>query len=416
MTIATTPAADPVVPVPDPRPAEVAPPGRARRTLRDTAVDVAAIVVSLAGGAVVLGVALEAGATSDVVLALEVAVLLPASLVLWWRRRFPIALAVALWVAGTYLESVQLPASIAVFTVAVHRGARATAVVVGVGVASAVGFALLRPGAGFSWWGAMTAQAVVLLALAGWGTAVRHRRALLVSWRERAQRAEAEQDLRVAQARQLERTRIAREMHDVLAHRISLISMHAGALEYRTDATPAQVTTAAGVVRATAHQALEDLREVLGVLRSSDLPATGSGAGDGSTAVEPPQPSLADLTALVEDSRRAGARVDVEVRARLELVPAQLGRTAYRIAQEGLTNARKHAPGARVQLHVAGSPGGELEVRVVNPRGRGATAVPGSGTGLVGLSERVVIAGGRLAHGWRDERFELQAVLPWPAR
>ena len=96
---------------------------------------------------------------------------------------------------------------------------------------------------------------------------VRARRQLVVSLRDRAERAEAEQQLRVEQARQAERARIAREMHDVLAHRISLLSLHAGALEFRPDAPPEEVARAAGVIRASAHEALEDLREVIGVLR-----------------------------------------------------------------------------------------------------------------------------------------------------
>ena len=112
---------------------------------------------------------------------------------------------------------------------------------------------------------------------------VRARRQLVLSLRERADRAEAEQQLHVEQARQQERARIAREMHDVLAHRISLLSMHAGALEFRPDAPPEEVARAAGIVRASAHQALQDLREVIGVLREE--PAVNGGP-------ERPQPTL----------------------------------------------------------------------------------------------------------------------------
>ena len=168
-----------------------------------------------------------------------------------------------------------------------------------------------------------------------WGMFVRARRQLVLSLRDRAERAEAEQQLRVEQARQQERTRIAREMHDVLAHRISLLSLHAGALEFRPDAAPDEVARAAGVIRASAHEALEDLREVIGVLR------------DGSEAGEPerPQPTLADLPALVDESRAGRACACARGPARRRRGrPAGTGRSAYRIVQEGLTNARKHAP------------------------------------------------------------------------
>ena len=103
----------------------------------------------------------------------------------------------------------------------------------------------------------------------GWGLFVRARRELVFSLRERAARLEAEQRLRVEQAREAERRRIAREMHDVLAHRVSLLTLHAGALEFRPDASPEEVAEAAGVIRATAHAALEELRRVIGVLREA---------------------------------------------------------------------------------------------------------------------------------------------------
>jgi signal transduction histidine kinase len=223
-------------------------------------------------------------------------------------------------------------------------------------------------------------------------------------------RAEREQQLRVQQARDLERTRIAREMHDVLAHRLSLLSMHAGALEFRPDAPPAEVAQAAGVVRASARQALEDLREVIGVLRDGT-------DGDAGTR---PLPTLGDLPALVEESRRAGVRVRAEYRVTdLAEVPLATGRTAYRVVQEGLTNVRKHAPGTVATVQVEGGPGLGLTVEVRNPPPAGtehAVPLPGAGTGLVGLLERISLSSGRLEHGWTaDGDFRLRATLPWPA-
>jgi signal transduction histidine kinase len=198
-------------------------------------------------------------------------------------------------------------------------------------------------------------------------------------------------------------------MHDVLAHRISLVSLHAGALEFRSDAPPDEVARAAGVIRESAHEALEDLRQVIGVLRESR---------DGAEP-DPPQPTLADLPGLLEESRGAGMHVASDCRVDdLGEVPDVVGRSAYRIVQEGLTNARKHAQGAAVGVRVRGSAGDGLMVEVVNPlpAGRGAGIIPGAGAGIVGLSERASLAGGRLEYGPTDAgEFRLSAWLPWAA-
>ena len=257
-------------------------------------------------------------------------------------------------------------------------------------------------------------NALLVLALTGgaiaWGMFVRARRQLVLSLRERADRAEAEQQLRVEQARQHERARIAREMHDVLAHRISLLSMHAGALEFRPDAPPEEIARAAGVVRASAHQALQDLREVIGVLREE--PPDGD--------PERPQPTLANLPGLLDESRQAGMHVSSECRVEdLDTVPAGVGRNAYRIVQEGLTNARKHAHGAAVDVTLDGAAGTGLTVEVRNRlalAGAASAQIPGTGSGLIGLAERTSLAGGSLEHGRTpDGDFELRAWLPWPA-
>src|SRR6185437_10717857 len=166
-----------------------------------------------------------------------------------------------------------------------------------------------------------------------------------------------------------------------------------------------------GVIRASAHAALEDLRDVIGVLRE------GPTAG----APEPPQPTLADIPALVEECQGAGMRVRCRLAVPDAALPAALGRAAYRIVQEGLTNARKHAPGAAVEVAIAARADGALVVEVVSRRpvgvaAPGPSALPGAGTGLVGLSERVELAGGELVHGPdATGDFVLRATLPWPA-
>ena len=191
----------------------------------------------------------------------------------------------------------------------------------------------------------------------GYGLYVRVRRELLLSLRERARRLESEQDLRVREARHAERTRIAREMHDVLAHRISLLSVHAGALEFNPSASAEEIARAAGVIRMSARAAQEELREVVGVLRDD---------GTDASSVPPPQPTLVEVPELVAESQRAGMDVTSRIDVDVDEVPPLIGRTAYRLVQEALTNARKHAPGQRVQITVAGSPGTELTVEVVN--------------------------------------------------
>ena len=239
-----------------------------------------------------------------------------------------------------------------------------------------------------------------------WGMFRRSRRQ---AQRERARRAEAEEQLRIEQIRHTERARIAREMHDVLAHRISLLSLHAGALEFRPDAPPEEVARAAAVIRASAHQALDDLRAVIGVLRE----------GTDGQAPQPPQQTLTALPGLLQESRAAGMRIHAEVRVPdLAAVPDTIGRHALRIIQEGLTNARKHATSAPVELRLDGAPGPGLAIEVRNPSpvlATGQSKIPGTGTGLLGLAERAALSGGRLEHGLDEHgHFRLRAWLPWP--
>jgi signal transduction histidine kinase len=321
-----------------------------------------------------------------------------------------VGLAVAFLPAGLFSIASAGSGVILLFTVVVHRKFAVTAAMTALALPINAGFIVIRPERGvgyveaFAWSTALTVIVVL------WGMVVRSRRQLVVSLRDRAERAESEQHLRVTQARALERTRIAREMHDVLAHRISLLSLHAGALEIRPGAAPAEVAGAAGVIRASAHQALLDLREVIGVLREP--------ADD--TEPERPQPTLLELPALADESRAAGVKVRLDVRIEgSDRMPAGTGRTAYRIVQEGLTNARKHAPGTAVRVSVGGAAGAGLTIEIRNPAPVGVPAVPaipGTGTGLIGLTERATLAGGKLTHGRTPEGdFALTAWLPWPA-
>ena len=243
--------------------------------------------------------------------------------------------------------------------------------------------------------GVLLLYTVVLVAI---GMYTGARRELIASMRAQVEQAEREQQLRVAQGQAAERQRIAREMHDVLAHRISLVSMYSGALAYRDDLNPGQTHEIAETIRENANLALTELRGVLGSLRGKD--------GDR------PQPTLADLPGLIADNRAAGLRIEFSGVTLKGLSPA-VGRHAYRIVQEGLTNARKHAPGTKVEVRLSGDPDSGLRIELRNPvNGRGA-AVPGGGYGLLGLAERTGLVGGWIEHGIRDEVFQLEAWMPW---
>ncbi|WP_406157643.1 histidine kinase [Streptomyces sp. NBC_01005] len=381
--------------------------GRARRTVRDWAVDLTAFLCAVAVGMVTVATIEADPTTPEGVLLADIVVGALACCALWVRRRWPFGVAVGL-VLVSAIEPVAAGAMlVALFGVAVHRPFRPVAAVGALALVLTPVQPYLRPDPGTSFVEATVIGALLPLLVISWGMAVRSRRQLVVTLRERAQRAEAEAGLRAEQAQRLAREAIAREMHDVLAHRLTLLSVHAGALEFRPDAPKAEVARAAGVIRDSAHEALQDLREIIGVLRSP-------GESDG----DRPQPTLATLDSLIDESRLAGMKVTLVNRVdEPSTAPAATGRTVYRIAQEGLTNARKHAPGTEVTVTVTGAPGEGLTVEVRNPAPTEPfERVPGSGQGLIGLTERATLAGGSLDHGPEpDGGFRVRASLPWPA-
>ncbi len=260
------------------------------------------------------------------------------------------------------------------------------------------------------------------------------RRLLIASLRERAERLEREQQLMAERAVAAERTRIAREMHDVVAHRVSLMVLHAGGLEV-SKAEPAVVQTAAQI-RDTGHEALTELREVLGVLRDDSE----------TEAPTVPQPVLSDLDRLVEGWRSAGMSVRYERMGSAHALPALQERTGYRVVQEALTNAAKHAPGGPVRVQLVyeqdelvvtvtnGPPaaykhdelGGDDAESGTDRQGNtvgdeeigdhdtaGEASAPVSGFGLAGLRERVQLARGTLdVSALPDGSWQVRAVLP----
>jgi signal transduction histidine kinase len=217
--------------------------------------------------------------------------------------------------------------------------------------------------------------------------------------REREQREAA---LREEVTRQEERSRIAHEMHDVLGHRLSLLSLQAGALEVTAAETAGD---AARTVRSTAKQSLEDLRQVIGVLRDGrDFQLHG------------PVPTLADLPTLIMETRQAGVPVNITVLLdQATAAPPQLGMAVYRVVQESLTNVLRHAPGAPAEVTVRGGPGAGVTLEIGNPLPAVPTRSPGSGSGLTGISERVTALGGKVNIGpTNNGAFVVQAWLPWP--
>lgn len=381
------------------------------RTGRDWSVDAAAFVIAVALGAILLRVSVDdtANRMTSGRVAIDAAFGALSCLSLWWRRRWPFGVALVCVLLGALSTSGTVAELLALSSLAVHRHVRPALLVAALFVPSAVVCSIWLGRT--TTWSVMLPTAALAAAATGWGMFVRARRQLLSTLRDRAERAEADQLLRTESARLAERTRIAREMHDVLAHRISLVALHAGALEVALDLPPAQVRESAALLRLTAHQALEELRDVIGVLREEP---------GQERAATVPQPTLADIPRLVEETRRAGAKVDFEMEVEVDDAagaPGPLGRDAYRIVQEALTNIGKHARGTHARVRVAGAPNRGLHVSVRNPSALGAHArppLPGSGTGLLGLQERVTLANGVLVHGPdASGDFVVEADLPW---
>ncbi|MFD6279194.1 sensor histidine kinase [Streptomyces sp. NPDC060209] len=258
------------------------------------------------------------------------------------------------------------------------------------------------------------------------------RRRLMESLRERADSLERELSLladraeeRAEWARTEERTRIAREMHDVVAHRVSLMVVHAAALQAVAPKDPAKAVRNAALVGDMGRQALTELREMLGVLRSGDalvapqagrVPLASVGrAAAAAAAVLEDGPRLCEVEALVAQSREAGMTVELSVEGELRPYAPEVEQTAYRVVQEALTNVHKHAAGAKTWVRLAHR-GVEVAMQVENGPSDGAAedaGLPSGGNGLVGMRERVLGLGGVFVSGPTDAGgFRVSAVLP----
>lgn len=334
--------------------------------------------------------------------AFSLGVVVLACLAIWWRRRFP-EVAVAIGVAALLVAAEPAPVMLAAGNLAALHGNRPrtwlTIAVVSVPVLLGVGIEGYEPaGLAFIWGSVILLPVTVGLYL--------HSRQLAVdAANERADELAAAQELLAQAARHDERTRIAREMHDVVAHQVSLIALQAGALEVTVEGTPA--ADSARMIGETARQALEELRNVVGVLRTDENAA----------AERAPQPSVGALGSLVSQWRDAGmdvTLVDSTPSHLLAVVPAQIGLTAYRVVEEALTNASKHAAGAPVEVAIS-ELDGCLSVVIHNaaPTRISSRAATGSGSGLYGLRERVELVHGFFEAGPDgDGGYRVSALLP----
>ncbi|GAP50890.1 sensor histidine kinase [Streptomyces azureus] len=334
--------------------------------------------------------------TSATVTAVLCGVALLARRLPWYASAVPATAATGLW--GWPLLPLLL---VVLFDLAARRRAR---VAVGC-AAAALGANLLIPPAVSLWTPQQYGSTLfVLLALVG-GLWVGNRRRLLKALGDQVEHLRIERELREEAARAAERSRIAAEMHDVLAHRLSLIALHTGVLATRNEQLPAPVVERLALLRTASTEALADLRDVLGALRDP-----------GSEPAEAtPVPVLRDVDALVEQARAAGQQAELRVDGRPEEAPAAHRLAVYRLVQEALTNARKHAEGAPVRIQLCYRPPATT-VEVTNAPGGPAAHAVTSGFGLVGLRERVTALGGHLHAGpggagsWR-----LAARIPHPA-
>lgn len=332
---------------------------------------------------------------------------------LWWRRTHP----VAVFVAVSAASAVQLPLldmpvfsqlayPVAVYSVARFAGSRAAAGALAVGVAAAVLAAVdwVRPYRGDvplaeAAFGYALTMGVIVLAAWSLGTLGRTREAYVAALLDHAAHLAHEATQRVELAAADERARIAREMHDVVAHGLSVIVVQADGARYAAAKDPDVAVTALETVATTGREALAEMRRLLGVLRTD---ATGTR----------PQPGLADLPWLLEQSAAEGMPLEVALPDPLPPVPDGVALVVYRVVQEALTNVRRHAGRVeQVGVRLAVEPGA-LVVEVVDD-GRGAATVPSGGLGLVGMRERVLAAGGDLATGPRPGGgFRVRARIP----
>ncbi|HEY3001890.1 MAG TPA: histidine kinase [Kribbellaceae bacterium] len=339
-----------------------------------------------------------------------------------WRRASPTAVfavcaaaAVAQWMAGLQLMPANFGLLFALYAVTVYGPVRASRIALGVGVLGVV-MAVTRYYQG----GPLRNQATIAIAMGAvvlgvWAFGERRRtNALYVAQlEERAAQLERDRDREAVLAATAERTRIAREIHDVVAHGLSLMIVQADGGLYAADARPDQAKKALATIGDTGRDALAEMRQLLGLLRT-DPPATPSTVASGNDTPRP-QPGVSQIPELVGTVRDAGLDVELSVTGNPRELMALLGLTAYRIVQEGLTNALKHAgPGTRATVRLDyGTDALTVEV-ADDGRGAAAATADGPGHGLAGMRQRVSVSGGTVTAGPRPGGgYAVTARLPY---
>ncbi len=344
--------------------------------------------------------------------ALSLALITLTCLPLALRRRWPFVL---LWLAE--LPQIALAALnydggltglvslILLYTVAAYRGLALSLVAAAVASFAYVTSLILAHDPGG--WPQQTVVAVVALAVWVVGRSVRLRRAYLAELVDRAERLERARESDTRAARAEERSRIARELHDVVAHHVSVMTVQAAAARKVLDTRPEAAKDALMAIEEMGRTAMREMRGIVGVLRT-----------DGESGELAPQPGMGDLPVLVDQMREAGLRAQLWIEGERQVLPPGIDLAAYRLVQEALTNSLRHAgPAARAWVTVRHDPG-ELLVQVEDDgRGGNGRLARGPedrpGHGLVGIRERVALYGGILRIGPRQGGgFEVRARFP----
>ena len=325
-----------------------------------------------------------------------------------WRRRFPRAvlvvaggIGVAVGLAGYPLVILGLAPLVLAYTAAAELPRpQAIAALVAIEVAMVVA---LVPGDTDT--STIVGDGFALAAAWLFGDTARRRREVLELHRQRAEQLERTQDEVARRAVAEERLRIARELHDVVAHSMSVVAVQAASGRLVVDSDPERARQALVAIEQTSRSALDEMRRLLGVLRHDN--------GDGAGAAREPAPCLGELDRLVAETVAAGIPVSVRIEGDRRPLTPGADLTAYRIVQEGLTNVRKHAPGARADV-VVRYDGDGVTVEVADDGGGATGPRPvGTGHGLLGMQERVAVYGGTLEAGpTPDGGFRVVATLP----
>jgi signal transduction histidine kinase len=335
----------------------------------------------------------------------EIAGVLMMTVPLIWRRRAPPASAVL--VAGAVALSGRTPTDLhlilaalpfALYSLGAHASSRAAAAGLTVALIALSISAVVRSTETAA--RDIVSIAVVVGTAFAVGRVMRDRELRTTASTERAAVLESEREQDLRRAASEERGRIARELHDVIAHGVTVMVVQAGAADQIIERDPARARQALVAIQDTGRQALADLRRLLGLIRDED------------TMRLAPRPGLQELDALVDDMRKAGVPIDVEIRGTPRDLPAGVDLSAFRILQESLTNVMKHAGAARARVVVSYAPNA-IELEVADD---GRDQTQGHGHGLVGMRERVMLYGGTLEAGPAEHGgYRVRARLPLDA-